>query len=66
MTFRGMGKHNLYVQSLTTSILGLSLGLGLVGSHSVSAFDFDKSYWPLMAQQMINLDCLCHCLAIGL
>ena len=42
MTFRGMGKHNLYVQSLTTSILGLSLGLGLVGSHSVSAFDFDK------------------------
>ncbi|CCQ48707.1 Long-chain-fatty-acid--CoA ligase [Crocosphaera watsonii WH 8502] len=118
-----MASHESFCKNLVDyfrqAALGLSLGLGLVGSHSVSAFDFDKKLLasdgaaddqfglsvslsgnralvgsrfdddngnnsgsayifdvttgnflqkltPLMAQQVINLEFLCHCLAIGL
>ena len=36
------GKYSLYFNSLTTSVLGLSFGLGLVCTNSASAFEFDK------------------------
>ena len=36
------GKYRLYFNSLTTSVLGLSFGLGLVCTNSASAFEFDK------------------------